>query len=283
MTRMHVPDVRTRFLVVAALLLPRGATSQAVKVSSTSAVLGVNVLVGGLTAATWAALKRHDVARAFGLGAFGGAMHFAGKYVASRRGTLSPWTGLVISGTGTSVVANAGDGVSPFDEISIPVASMRLRMRPTERRVSVSLNAYESAWILRYMTRAGMRVSWTRSGQTGTLVTYTGQDIILNGKQVGGVTTGPAIVVDQLRGEGSVDIWKHEGTHVLQNWFGEDAVGRPAERMLRQHVQFLRHIPEWLDLGVAYPALELGADLLFGRNRGLDNLVEAEAYFMQRP
>jgi hypothetical protein len=275
--------MRTAFCVVAAFMLPRGGSSQPVNVPSTAAVLGVNVIVGGLASATWAIIKRHDAARAFGLGALGGAMHFGGKYVASRRGTLSPWGGLVISGIGTSIVANAGDGVSPLEELSIPVASLRLRLRPTEGRARVSLNAFESAEIIRYVARAGLRVSWQRSAQTGTLVTYTRDlDIVLNGTHVDGVTSGPAIALEPLAGPESEAIWKHEGTHVLQNWFGEDAVGHPAERLLRDHFPLLRRLPEWLDLGIAYPALGAATAQLVGRKR-IDNLVEAEAYFMQRP
>ncbi len=46
-----------------------------------TAAFGVNLLLGGVTAATRAWIEGHDPVRAFAIGAVGGAVHFAAKLV----------------------------------------------------------------------------------------------------------------------------------------------------------------------------------------------------------
>ncbi|HJQ21672.1 MAG TPA: hypothetical protein VJ867_15090 [Gemmatimonadaceae bacterium] len=268
-----------------AALLSRGAEAQVVNVPQTSAVIGVNVLIGGLTATTWALIRHRDPARAFAFGALGGATHFAGKYVASRRGTLSGWSGLLLSATGSSMVTNAGAGVAPLEDISIPIASLRVHLRPAAHGARVSVNAYETVMILHYATRQDLDIDWPRTLQTGTLVAHTDDDIVLDGDQaIDGVTYGPAIVVERVGREVPANVWKHEGTHVLQNYFEQDAWGIPIEDAVRKHLPMpmLRRIPDWIDIGIATYFIRAANIVLLGRYHGLDNLVEGEAYFMER-
>jgi hypothetical protein len=244
----------------------------------------MNALIGGLTAATRAALEHRDPAHAFAIGAFGGVMNYGGKYVASRRGALAGWAGLAIASTGTSIVANAGAGLAPIAELYLPIGSVRLRYTPLTNQFRLGVNAWESAVIAHAFAHAGVHPDWRRSAATGTLVFNAPHNLILiDNDTVGGVTMASAMVLGVGAQSPETRTWKHETTHVLQHWFVDETWGRPVEDALRRSIPLLRRLPRWLELGLVTPAVETGSDVLFGRDRGLSNLIQAEAELLEIP
>ena len=244
-------------------------------------VLGGNVLLGGVTAATRAMLDGRNPFKAFGIGALGGAVHLAGKNLTVEPGAPKDWLGLALAGTGTSMIANAGRGVSPFDELSFPVAAARIRVTPRARdKVRFVLNVYESAVLIDAAFTEGLRIDWERTAASGAAVFITDLRIMLDGKEVGGLTRASVVVVGAANADTSRTV-RHEVVHVHQNWFLQDAWGRPIEDLLRRKLPGARFIPRWLELGGAAPGLLALEEWLPGRS-GLRAIKEAEAERLER-
>jgi hypothetical protein len=252
---------------------------------ATMAVFGTNVLLGGLTAAARALVSGHDPAKAFAIGALGGAVHFSGKLVGPMSGFPGGIPGVVLSSTGTAIVSNAGRGASLFDELHIPVGPLRLRFAPrASRKVRLAINAVETGVLARNLARSGMALDWERSASSGTFVFVTRDTYIRmpDGRLAQGVTIGSTVVISALAVDPS-RIARHEFVHVQQLWFLEEALGRPIEGYLRTRIPGGRRIPRWLELGIVPPALEWVEWAIFGRDGPVRRLAESEAEMLERP
>lgn len=239
-----------------------------------TAAFGCNVLLGGITAATRALIERHDPLRAFAIGALGGAVHFGGKLM----GPKTSLAGIAVGATGTAIVVNAGRGVSPLDELYLPVGPLRVRVTPrAERKVRVAFNAYNAVVLAGNMARDGLVMDWGRTGATGTFVMRTdNQRIFRNGRELGGVAVGSLIVLSDFAAS-NPDLSHHEVIHVHQYLFLDEAIGRPIEEYLRRRVPLARWIPRWLELGVVPVAFAALDQAIFGADSPLYRLIESEA------
>jgi hypothetical protein len=245
-------------------------------------VVAGNILIGGLTAATRAILSGNDPWKAFGVGALGGAVHIGGKHLALEPGAPKGWLGLAVASTGTSIISNAGRGVSPFDELSIPIASARLRVYPgAPRRLRFVVNASESVLIASAFLTDGLEIDWTRTASSGAFVFETrGVQISHPGGTATGFAWGPVVVLDAVRARDADRVARHEIAHVYQHWFVAEAWARPVEDYLRRKLPGGRFVPSWFELGIADGAAYLNARL-FG-SAGLEKIVEAEAERLER-
>lgn len=248
-------------------------------------VFGVNILIGGLTASTRALLTGKDPFRAFGMGALGGAVHFGGKYVAGQNGAANGWLGIVVAATGTSIVSNAGRGVSPVEELSIPIGPVRVRVSgaPGAARTSrVVVNGFELAMILGAFATDELQMDWNRTVSSGAFVFVTRNAHIIgrDGSEVGGFAAPPVIVIGSFA-EDAQRTMRHEAVHVQQQWFMHDAWGRPIEDFLRSRLAWARYVPSWLELGLIAPGLLIAEDRLTGSS-GVRRLMQAEAVRLQR-
>ena len=241
-----------------------------------------NVLLGGLTSATRAAIGRKDVLKAFASGAFGGGVHVAGKNLAVEPGHVNSWLGLVVAGTGTSMVSNAGPGVGLLDEVTIPFAAARVRVTPWEsRKVRVAVNLADVAAIAGAFATSEFTIDWSRSVSSGAAVFQLRRGSLMRGDDdVDGFARGPVIVIER-RAMSDLAIGRHEVVHVHQDWFMQEAWGRPIEQALRRRMTGLRFIPSWLELGVVPYGLDIVDDLMFGEG-GFAGLREAEAYRLMK-
>jgi hypothetical protein len=249
------------------------------------AVFGGNVLLGGLTAATHALVSDHDPVRAFAIGALGGAVHFSGKLVGPRSGFPGGMTAVVLSSTGTAIVANAGRGAGLFDELHIPVGPLRVRVaRRESRRVRLALNVVQTGVLARNLARSGMALDWERSASCGTFVFVTQRKAIraTDGKLLDGITIASMIVISARSSDPS-RIARHEFVHVQQLWLLDEAWGRPIEGYLRTRIPGGRRIPRWIELGVVPPALEWMESAIFGSNGPVRRLGESEAEMLEHP
>jgi hypothetical protein len=239
-----------------------------------TAAFGVNVLVGGLTAAARALIERHDPARAFAIGAIGGAVHFGAKLIGPGTGLA----GIAVGATGNAIVANAGRGVSPLEELYVPVGPLRLRVTPrASRKFRVGINAYETVVLAHNLGRSGLVMDWGRTASSGAFVLRADNRHILHGdREVGGLAMGSLIVLSGFTSDPSRTA-HHELIHVHQHLFLDEAVSRPIEEYLRRRVPGARWVPRWLELGIVTPALGTLEYAIFGRDGPVTRLVESEA------
>jgi hypothetical protein len=246
------------------------------KSATAAEVVAGNVLIGGFTAATRAIIGGKDPWKAFSVGALGGAVHVGGKYLAVEPGAINGWLGLAVAGTGTSIVSNAGRGVAPLTEMSIPVASARLRITPGERRkLRFVVNGYETALIASAAFTKGLAIDWTRTLSSGAVVFETrGFRLESDGRNALGLAWGPVVLLDPIALDRDRTA-RHEIVHVHQHWFVAEAWARPLEESLRKRIPGARFVPSWLELGFESAAWYLD-ERLFGP-AGLSKIIEREA------
>ena len=262
---------------VATAQFPGRSDSRTVGVT---AAFGCNVLLGGLTAATRALIEGHDPARAFAIGAIGGAVHFGAKLIGPGTGPL----GLAVGATGTAIVVNAGRGVSPLDELYVPVGPLRLRVAPrASRKFRLAFNATEAVVLTRNLARPGLVIDWGRTASTGTFAFLTdGRRIMHGDREVGGAAIGPIILISGFSAY-PARTTRHELVHAHQYWFVDAAFGLPVEEYLRARIPGGTRLPRWLELGIVPPALEVLEQALFGRDGPVRRLGESEAGILERP
>jgi hypothetical protein len=273
--------------VLTAVALSCGATAAGAQLPQQSdpnsvgvtASFGINVLIGGVTAATRAWLEGHDPARAFAYGAIGGAVHFGAKLIGPGAALVGP----AVGATGTSIVVNAGRGVSPFDELYLPVGPVRLRFTPrAPRKVRVAFHAHNAVVLAGNLARDGLVMDWARTGSSGTFVLRSdNRHIVSGGREVEGLANASVIVMSDFAADPD-QTERHEVVHVHQYWFIDEAVGRPIEEYLRRAIPGARRIPRWLELGVVPPALAIIERSLFGRDGPVYRLIESEAEMLSR-
>jgi hypothetical protein len=254
------------------------------RISTTPAsALAWNALIGGATSATRAWFGHRDVSKAFMTGVFGGAVHYSGKWVASRSPAFpNGLAGLAISSTGTSIVSNAGAGIRPLDELLYPVGPFRIRSNAGNwSRPHFEVNAFEAAIVARNLARPGLTIDWTRSASSAGLIFLAPDKYIVAGDEsVAGVAQGPVAIISGFA-QNPDQTTRHEVVHLHQHWFVQDAWGRPIEAELRQRVKPLRRVPRWLQFGVLSPALILLDDALL-RGALRKGAVEPEADLLER-
>jgi hypothetical protein len=244
-----------------------------------TAAFGVNVLLGGLTAATRALIEGHDPARAFAIGAIGGAVHFGAKLI----GPGASVAGMAVGATGTAIVANAGRGVSPLDELYLPVGPLRLRVTPrASPKFRVAVNAADAVTLTWNLARPGLVVDWGRTASNGTFVFLTeNRRIRFVDREVSGVAAGSTIILSAFATQPGRTM-RHEVAHVHQHFFLDEAWGRPVEEYLRRRVSPARRLPRWLELGIVPPALGMLEQGVFGRDGPMSRLKESEAEMLER-
>ena len=245
-------------------------------------MIGGNVLLGGLMAAGHALFTGADPLRAFAIGAVGGGIYLAGKNLAVEPGAAKARAGLMLASTGTAVVANAGRGVHPLREVSLPLGSARLRITPYDaRKVSFALNLLETAVIIGHSVTDAVEIDWNRSLATGSVVFFAQEKrILLDGEEYGGFAVAPTVLISTFVPDTASTI-RHEVVHVHQQWFLQESLGRPIEDALRKRLPFARYVPGWLELGLAAPAL-LAFENWASRGKGMKRILEAEAERLQR-
>jgi hypothetical protein len=251
---------------------------------SNMAVFGTNVLLGGLTAATRAVIGGRDPARAFALGALGGAVHFSGKHVGPVSGFPGGIPGVVLAASGTAMVSNAGRGAGLLEELYVPVGPLRVRIAPrAARKVRLAINAFETGVLARNLAREGMVLDWDLSASSGAFAFVTRNRHIRmpGGELAQGVARAPTIVVSTFSTD-RARTTRHEFVHVQQQWFLDEAWGRPVESYLRARIPGGRRIPRWLELGVVPLAFVWVEAALFGSDGPVRRLAESEAEMLER-
>lgn len=272
-------------LAVASPGIPLSAGAQFVEPGPThrsARVAAANALIGGTTAGIRAALGRRNVTRAFLTGAVGGFVHAAGKVAINSRGDLAPVLGLATSSVGTSIVANAGQGLLPLEELYLPLGSARIRWTsraPRGARVTISL--VESVVAIDHFRTRNLAFDARRSLRAGAFVFETRRRMIAaDGDLVGGVALGSTLVISQFASNPDRTA-RHETVHLRQFQFFEEVLGRPIERGVRSW-RMLRWIPSWLEIGGVGPVVLVLDGALFAGDSPMHRHMETEADLLTR-
>jgi hypothetical protein len=245
-------------------------------------MLAFNALIGGSAAAIRAFIGDRDVSKAFALGTIGGTVYGAGKVVASRTGSF-PFAGVLLGATGTSIVSNSGRGAAPLEEITIPIAVARVRIRPySASRVSFAINAYEAVIAAQAFSHDALRFESRTSLASGALVFHARRHrIIHDGQSAGGIANGSVVVISAFPFD-LAHIRRHELAHVQQYWFSQEMLDRPAQESLRSRFALARRLPSWLELGVISPGFYALEHAAFGKRGPVHQFIEHEAEILAR-
>lgn len=135
--------------------------------------LGLNMLIGGVSAFTQSFLSAEEVApgRAFVGGALGGAVTFGGQALAGTGSPVLRLPGVQLASVGSSLARNAGRGVAPFSDLVFPLHPLYLRIRPgASDPVSVRVSAMSLAslaWAGAAADRFQASLDWKQSLLSG--------------------------------------------------------------------------------------------------------------------
>lgn len=270
-------------LLLLALATPSIATAQA-DVSAELQVAGANILIGAVTAGLTAWVTGQPIERAMLGGAYGGAVAYAGKRLASARFDGAGFAGRVVHATGASVVRNFGAGRGALDELTVPLGPLSLSWTTPTPRADAGLRARvdvaQVAYIGYLAVHDGYRVDW-RSSLSRGVPTFTARGWV--GGLVGGspragferfgvvALSGPTTM-----GPRAYDIvLTHEATHALQGDFFAITT-EPLDAWLLGLFPGGGTLGRYVQLGVAASALDVAMRLLpYSLRPG-----EAEAYYM---
>ena len=246
-------------------------------------VVALNGLVGGLTSAVRAGVGGNDVRKPFLVGVLGGSVYGAGKTLGSRGHLASAIAGSVVSGLGSSVVANGGRGAGWADELMVPAGPLRARFFRRERdRFRLHVNATEALFAVEAFAHPDLRVDWKRSAAAGAFVFVTDERQLQHrGDVVGGMANTSVIVLNAFAGDAD-RVLRHEIAHVHQYWFQQENWGKPIEDAARRVDVIGRWVPSWIEIGFVVPVLRAAELKAFGYPGPLRRMKESEAATLER-
>jgi hypothetical protein len=118
----------SRLMLLAFLLAPSLVRAQTERppATSTSRLIVVNALLGGLSAGVSNAAGGRSFLSAFVKGSGGGVVAFAGKKIIAEKGALAAWSGRQVAALGAAQVRNAGAGRPMFEQLVFPLGPTRI-------------------------------------------------------------------------------------------------------------------------------------------------------------
>lgn len=284
----RVPVHLKKLILVLALCWPAPAAAQCAACDEhhprgrgEAVSLGVNALLGGVTAGARAWARGGSVRGGFVRGAAGGALVYAGKRVAAETFGGAGAVGRPLAAVGSSVVYNAGAGRGMLSRVMLPVGPLHLYLEPRGRApVRVKLDAAAVIAAAYAATRPGSRLDARESLASAAMVFRRGGAVRgLQGEHAAGVLTvvQPDFFVEldtlQLR-----RITAHERVHALQYDQGFLLWGEPLEAWAAERSRAVRAIHRYVDFGVNVPVQYAVGTVLPYASRPW----EREAYFLSR-
>lgn len=246
-----------------------------------AAVLGVNALVGGLTAGLWQELSGGSFDDGFAAGALGGSVAYAGKRVASETFAGAGFLGRQVAATGTSIVRNASDGRGLLDRIQLPVGPLRVYLSPRDlARPRLEVNLHELYWTSYGLADGRLALDAGESLSSGTAVFRSDRPLLdADDRVLRGAAVGGTVFLGPLDGQVAKRTLAHERSHVLQLDFVHHAWFGPLEDHLARKLPG-QGLVDRVDYDVVFSGLQWSASAL-GWNDFLNAPLEAEAEFFE--
>lgn len=244
------------------------------------AFLSINATIGGLTAGLWQEISGGSFADGFARGSLGGSVVYAGKRLAAETFFGAGFLGRGLASAGSSLVRNAADGKTLFEEVIIPVGPLRLYARSgAMARPRVEIHLGDLYWTAYGLLEDRLTLDLEESLSSGAPVFRSSRLLVGSGGDiVGGSTAAGVIFVGPHSGTLIAEALPHERIHVIQHDFYYHAWFRPLED------QVLRRLPREgfvhrVDYDLMYPGLNVLASELGWSDR-FHGPSEAEAEFL---
>ncbi len=184
--------------------------------------LGVNALLGGISAGVLRELRGGSFRDGFFRGAVGGSMIYVSKRVVAGEFDGAGLIGRELGAVGASVVRNAGEGRGMFEELVLPIGPSRLYVNTQRGAVRLVPDLTAIAWTISGIVEPELRLDWRESLSSGTPVFFADDRIIIisaDSNHVGGLTNSGVIMLANVPAFGP-DVarinLKHERVHVVQ-------------------------------------------------------------------
>lgn len=212
---------------------------------------GLNMLIGGTTAALFRLIDGDFAWNALWKGGLGGGLAYVGKRVAVEDFYAAGLVGREVASVGGSVVRNASTGRGLLEEVVLPLGPVRLyvsKERGIIPRVDLATVVASGAFLAIYDARLDFEASLS----SGALV-FRGTP------PMPGVTTAGAMVVwpDMPAMEGP-RLMAHERIHVIQYDQISFSWGERAERWVTGQTPGVGDILDRFDLGITALSLQTG-------------------------
>lgn len=240
-------------------------------------LLGVNAVLGGLTAGVGRWLNGGSVHHGIGAGLAGGALGYVGRRIAVQDFGGAGLLGRQVNAVGASLVANAAANRPPLSRLDLPLGPMVLRFEPASGWLpSPRVRVWDAVWLISGLLDSRLELDWEESVSSGAPVFRAPEHILESGaygRYVGGV-----IVLGLNHRPTTL---AHERVHVLQIDQLQGTWGVPLEEWAVAALPGGIAAPGWVEGGVAAPLMIWGLSegLSLGRDR---RPWEAEADFLTR-
>lgn len=246
------------------------------------AFLGLNTLVGGLTAGVLQSLRDGSFQEGFASGALGGAISYGGRRLAVEEFGGAGFLGRQVSAVGGSVVRNASERRPPFARLSLPVGPLIMLIDRAEPvRVRAELDLKGAGWLIAALLDDRLQLDEGATISAGAPVFRTPHHQLgIDGDYKYGVAVAGLVVIGyQGDRPGDHDVFAHERVHVLQYDFVQEIWGDPLETWIGARLgapQVIRYIRP----GLAYGLIRESVANLLNVERN-DRIWEIEADYLE--
>ena len=242
--------------VVAVMHLPSGLSGQASPDVNRTEQLGLNILVGGVSAAVTAYLRGEDPTAAALGGALGGLVWYAGKATAAARFSGSGFVGRQVGGVGASIVRNAGEGRGLLSRVVLPIGPLRIDVTPLEQgEVRTQVHLWDAGAVIYGILKTDLRFNADESLSAGAPV-FVAENRTVNtrGLDVNGYATGGVIIRSGIIENTTVaSLLAHERVHVVQHDFTSHVWSDPLEDFYLTNAIGTDALAKRIELGLAQP------------------------------
>lgn len=246
-----------------------------------AAFLGLNALIGGLTAGLWQEFSDGSFEDGFAGGALGGSVVYAGKRLAAESFPGAGFLGRDVAAVGTSFVHNASDGRPLLDSLVVPVGPLRLRASPArglDPRVEIALA--DVYWTVYGLAEDRLELNLGESLSSGAPVFEADRTLLdVDDEPITGAAAGGVVFLSPSTGGERDRVLAHERAHVVQSDFIYHAWMRPLEDALVRRLPH-RGFVDRVDYDFVWPALRWGVASLGLLDR-FDAPIQAEADFLE--
>lgn len=247
-----------------------------------TSALGLNALLGGLTAGLTQEIRGGSFSDGFTRGAMGGAVMYGGKRIGVEGFPGAGLLGRQVAAMGISAVRNASDGVGSLERVVLPIGPVRLYLRPgSAEPVRARVDLVTTAAILYAAGVDELEMDAAASLSAGAPVFVVENALIrdLADDTLGasGRTRAGAMYLSRIYGLDFEEDFAHERVHVVQNDFIFLAWTDPAEDALLRAVPGGRLLSRYADLNLS-PLVTTGLARAFKNYH--DRPWEVEARFL---
>lgn len=249
------------------------------------AVLGANVLVGGLTSGVTAWLRGRSFVEGFGRGAAGGSVHYIGKRLAASSVPGGGLAGRVVGATGSSMVRNGAADRGLLERLALPVGPVTVywTSTPDSQRIRTRINIGRTIFLARLAIDDELRLDWAETLSAGAPIFQAPGRVIQGetGSEIGGLELWGTVSLSDLSLLPPTDhgrLIAHERVHLVQDDFLYLAWADPAEDWLLDRVPGGPLVGRYADIGALYMGM---AALLILSLQYQERPWEAEAAYME--